>query len=52
MDNNNICIACQRKENDVSEKLKEFTSFELINELISRGYKGELKYTKVETIKL
>ena len=47
-----ICIACERKENGVSEKFKEFTSRELIEELISRGYKGELKYVKVETFKL
>lgn len=48
----NICIACQRKENGVSEKFKDFTSRELIEELRSRGYKGELKYIKVETFKL
>nr|DAG96222.1 MAG TPA: restriction endonuclease [Crassvirales sp.] len=47
-----ICIACERKENGVSEKFKEFTSRELIEELRSRGYKGELKYVKVETFKL
>lgn len=45
-----ICITCQRKANDVNEKLEKFTSRELIDELISRGYKGELKY--VETVKL
>ena len=44
------CIICQRKANNVNEKLKKFTSRELIDELISRGYKGELKYVK--TVKL
>ena len=45
-----ICITCQHNVSDVNEKLKKFTSRELIDELISRGYKGELKY--VETVKL
>ena len=45
-----ICITCQRKVNNVNEKLEKFTSRELIDELISRGYKGELKY--IETVKL
>ena len=45
-----ICITCQRKVSDVNVKLKNFTSSELIDELVSRGYKGELKYVK--TVKL
>lgn len=45
-------MACERRENGNSEKFKEFTSRELIDEFISRGYKGELKYVKVETYKL
>lgn len=48
----NICMACERREDGSSERFKEFTSRELIDELISRGYKGELKYVKVETYKL
>lgn len=31
---------------------KDFTSRELIEELSSRGYKGELKYVSIETFKL
>ena len=54
MDNNNcgktLPLSYQHKVNDVNEKLEKFTSRELIDELISRGYKGELKY--VETVKL
>ena len=47
-----ICMTCERNESGVSEKFKDFTSRELIEELISRGYKGQLKYVKVETFNL
>lgn len=47
-----ICIACERNENGISERFKEFTSRELIEELRSRGFKGDLKHVKVETYKL
>lgn len=47
-----VCISCERNEAGVSDKFKEFTSRELIEELKSRGYKGELKHVKVEIYKL
>lgn len=48
----NICMSCERNENGVSDKFRDFTSRELIEELRSRGYKGTLKYVKVETFNL
>lgn len=47
-----ICMACERNESGISERFKDFTSRDLIEELISRGYKGQLKYVKVETFNL
>lgn len=47
-----ICKNCRRKESGATEKFKDFTSRELIDELISRGYKGELKKVIVESVKL
>ena len=46
----NICIYCERGKNGVSEKFKQFTSRELMEELRSRGFKGTFKRMKVETI--
>ena len=48
----NICISCERSEDGTSEKFKQFTSRELIEELRSRGYKGILKRIKVEEVKI
>ena len=47
-----ICRNCRRVENGATEKFKDFTSRELIDELISRGYKGELKKVIIENVKL
>lgn len=46
----NICMNCEREKKGVSEKFKNFTSRELIEELRGRGYKGTLKYIKIEEI--
>lgn len=48
----NICKMCQRGETNASEKFKDFTSRELIDELKARGYAGKLTKTVTEEIKL
>lgn len=46
------CIDCERKLSGKSEKFKDFTDKELYLELISRGWKGELKKVVEQTLKL
>ena len=46
----NICISCERADSGASDKFKEYTSRELMEELRSRGFKGTFKRMKVETI--
>ena len=48
----NICISCLRNSNGVTERFKDFRDRDLIEELRSRGYKGTLKYVKVEEFNL
>ena len=45
----NICV---KRESGATDKFKDFTSRELIDELKARGYEGTLTKKVVETIKL
>ena len=45
-----ICISCERGESGASDKFKQFTSRELMEELRSRGFKGTFNRMKIETI--
>lgn len=46
----NICIVCERGDSGASEKFKQFTSRELMEELRIRGFKGTFKRMTVEEI--
>ena len=46
------CASCRRTNSGVSERFKDFTSRELIEELRSRGYKGTLTLIVKEEIKV
>ena len=46
----NICISCERADSGASDKFKEYTSRELMEELHPRGFKGTLKRMKVKTL--
>lgn len=48
----NICISCERGDTGASDKFKQYTSRELMEELRARGYKGVLKRIKVEEVKI
>ena len=48
----NICNDCLKRESGATDKFKDFTSRELIDELKARGYEGMLQKKVVETIKL
>ena len=47
-----ICNDCRRRESGATDKFKDFTSRELIDELKARGYEGTLQKKVIETIKL
>lgn len=45
-----ICISCERGDSGASDKFKQYTSRELMEELRARGFKGTFKRMKVEEI--
>ncbi len=47
-----VCNDCLKRESGATDKFKDFTSRELIDELKARGYEGQLTKKVVETIKL
>lgn len=47
-----ICNDCLRRESGATERVKDFTSRELIDELKARGYEGQLQKKIVEIVKL
>lgn len=47
-----ICISCERGDTNASDKFKAFSSRELMEELRIRGFKGTLKYVKIEEFKI
>lgn len=48
----NTCIECSKRETGATDKFKDITSRELIDELRARGYEGTLTKKIVETYKL
>lgn len=48
----NVCNDCLKRESGATDKFKDFTSRELIDELRARGYEGTIQKKVIETIKL
>lgn len=48
----NTCISCLRNNNGVTERFKDFTDRDLMEELRSRGYKGTFKRMRIEEFTL
>ena len=46
----NICISCERGDSGASDRFKQYTSRELMEELRARGFKGTFKRMKIEEI--
>ena len=47
-----VCISCLRNNNGVTERFKDFTDRDLMEELRSRGYKGTFKRMRIEEFTL
>lgn len=48
----NTCISCLRNSTGITERFKDFTDRDLMEELRSRGYKGTFKRMRVEEFTL
>ena len=48
----NVCNDCLKREKGATDKFKDVTSRELIDELRARGYEGQLTKKVIETIRL
>ena len=48
----NICTECEKREAGATDKFKDFTSREIIDELKARGYEGTFQKKVIETVKL
>ena len=47
-----VCNTCAIKNSGASEKFAQFTTRELLDELKVRGWRGQLRCTRIETISI
>lgn len=48
----NVCKDCENIEDGASDRFKDVTARELIEELRKRGYTGTLKLVRIDEVKL
>lgn len=47
-----VCNECLRQKSGASEKFSQYTTRELLDELKARGWRGQLRCIRTETINL